>query len=257
MKVRNWLRACTLLCAGWLLPAAAQPLQAGGSEWRPFSYTDGQGMPRGISVEVTREAMARCGLQVDFLFYPANRLNALLKKGQLDLNYADSPLWNDASAAADFVYSIPYLQVHEHLYFLADHPARDLPLERLGGLNIGMVRGYVYQTLEPALDEGRLRKVETSYNEVLLELLRLRRVDAVAMVDELFEHQVASQGLEAARFVRGAQLSDAPLGLRLQRRHAEHLPALNAALRQLLESGEVERIRRRYLPGAREATLGS
>lgn len=242
----SWLFAVSL--AG-CLPAMAQPLLAGGTDWKPFSFQDEQGQAQGISVEVAQQALALSGLQAQFLFYPANRLNVLLARDQLDLNYADSPQWNEAPAAKQFVYSVPYFELHEHLYFLAEHPARELPLEQLPTLDIGIVRGYVYQSLNPYLGDGRLRKVETSNNSTLLDLLRLKRVDAVAMVDELFEHLVATRQLDARDFVKGAQLSDAPLVIKLQQRHAGYLPALNAALQGMLDGGEVARIRQRYLLG--------
>lgn len=228
-------------------PVVGEPLLAGGTDWKPFSFEDEQGVPRGISVEVTQQALALSGLQAKFLFYPAKRLNVLLGRDHLDLNYADSPQWNDAAQGQQFVYSSPYFQLSEHLYFLAEHPARELALEQLPVLDIGIVRGYVYQSLDPLLEGGQLRRVETSDNEMLLELLRLKRVDAVAMVDELFEYLVATRQLDAADFVRGAQLSDAPLVIKLQQRHSGHLPALDRALRQLRDSGEIERIRQRYL----------
>lgn len=251
-RARSFLFSALLM--GSSLPVVAQPLLAGGTDWKPFSFEDAYGLPRGISVEVTQQALALSGLQAQFLFYPTNRLNVLLAREQLDLNYADSPQWNETADAQQFVYSVPYFELHEHLYFLAEHPARNLPLEQLPVLDIGLVRGYVYQPLSPYLNDGRLRKVETSDNEMLLELLRLKRVDAVAMVDELFDHLLATGQVDARSFVRGAQLSDAPLVIKLQRRHASHLPALNAALRQLQDSGEVERIRKRYLSSELSAT---
>lgn len=241
------LYGCLVMAALWCSAAPATTLSGGATQWPPYSYLDGNGQATGIAVDVMRRAMAQSGNQLEFVFYPAKRLNALLDEGRLDLNYADSPAWNGADATQRFVYSQPYLQVREYLYFLADHPARHLPAAQLRGLRIGVVRGYTYRNLDDALNNGQLSRLETSRDQALLDLLVRRRVDAIAMVDELFNDQLATRKLDPQGFTRGAKLSDAPLVIKLQRRHAGQLPRLNAALQALIRSGEVERIRRSYM----------
>lgn len=247
MRLCSVLYSCVLLMASWCTVGSAQSLLGGGAHWHPYSFQDASGQARGIAVDIARKVMEQNGQQMDFVFYPANRLNLLLDEGRLDLNYADSPLWNPANAGERFVYSQPYLHVREYLYFLSDHPARRLPLDKLQGLRIGIVRGYTYQSLDAALQDDRLMKVETSREPALLDLLLLGRVDAIAMVDDVFADLLTARHFEPGRFTRGAKLSDAPLVMKLQRQHADQLPKLNAALQTLIRSGEVERIRRSYL----------
>ncbi|SHM13685.1 substrate-binding periplasmic protein [Phytopseudomonas punonensis] len=247
MRRYRLLFGCALLAALGCSAGQVQSLSGGASQWPPYSYQDDAGQAQGIAVEIMRQAAAQSGQQVDFVFYPATRLNRLLDEGRLDLNYADSPQWNSLEATEQFVYSQPYLQVREYLYFLDNHPARHLPLEQLRGLRIGVVRGYTYHRLTAALNSGRLSTLETSRERALLDLLMLGRVDAIALVDDVFGDQLAARGLDPDRFARGAKLSDAPLVIKLQRQHADQLPALNAALQALVQSGEVERIRRSHL----------
>lgn len=244
---RNTLSGCILLIGLCGSSAFAQPWLGGGTTWHPFSYADAQGNPRGIAVDVVKRVSEQNGLEVAFLFYPANRLNFLLDNGRLDLNYADSPLWNSADAGQRFVYSQPYLNVRESLYFLSEHPSRAQPLQQLQGLRVGMVRGYAYPLLSETLGDAHLQKVETSDEAALLDLLLRHRVDAIAMVDDVFSTLLASRQLDAARFTRSVQLSDAPLVIKLQRQHADQLPGVNEALRKMKESGEIERIRSAYL----------
>lgn len=241
------LHSYALLIALWCSASSAQTLLGGGAQWHPYSFEDADGQATGIAVDIVRKVMKQSGLQVEFVFYPANRLNLLLDEGHLDLNYADSPQWNSANASERFVYSQPYLHVREYLYFLKDHPARQLSLGELQGLRIGIVRGYTYQTLDAPLRDKRLMKVETSREPALLDLLMLGRVDAIAVVDDVFTDLLSTRHLEPGRFARGAKLSEAPLVIKLQRQHADRLPELNTALEGLVRSGEVERIRRSYL----------
>ncbi|GFM88724.1 hypothetical protein PSCICO_41230 [Pseudomonas cichorii] len=228
--------------------ALSAPYLAGGSEWRPFSYADEQGNLQGISIDIGRRVLEMANIDAEFVSYPVNRLQAMLDKDQIDLNYADSPSWNSPEDLKRYVFSIPYMTVKEHLYFVTDHPAATTPVDKLHDLTIGMVRGYTYRALETAFAQRRVSRLETSQDLALLELLQTRRVDTVAMIDELYDYLIASHRIDPANFRQGAQLSEAPLAIKLQRRHAALLPQINAAILNLQRNGEVERIRQSYLP---------
>nr|GFB82716.1 hypothetical protein [Tanacetum cinerariifolium] len=152
------------------------------------------------------------------------------QKGEIDINYADALIWNTPEEQSHYVFSKPYSEVNEHLYFLADHPARKQSIEQLNQLTIGMVRGYTYWALDPAIAAHRLDRLETSQEDALIKLLGNGRVDAIAMVDDIF---------------------DALVVFKLQPQHAQWLPPINHAIDTLRASGELERIRRQYLPTLR------
>lgn len=225
----------------------AEPWHAGGSQWRPFSYDDSEGKPRGISVDIVQRVFELAEIDAQFVSYPVNRLQAMLGKNELDLSYADSVQWNKPDELRRFVFSEPYMHVREHLYFLREHPAARLPMAKLEGLTIGTVRGYTYRSMDPAFADKRLTRLDTSEDPALLKLLLARRVDAVAMVDELLDYLVVQQQLDPALIERGARLSNAPISLKLQPQHAPSLPAINRAIRTLINDGEVARIREHYL----------
>lgn len=227
--------------------AQADPYQVGGNQWRPFSYEDTQGNLRGISIDIVRHVLRQAKVDAQFVSYPVNRWRAMLAKGELDMNYADSVQWNNEQELAHFVFSEPYMHVREHLYFLKNNPAAQTPVDKLQGLTIGIVRGYTYQAMDPSFANKKLAKLETSQDPALLELLRAKRVDAVAMVDDLFDYLIAEQYLDASLFQQGALINDAPVSIKLQPEHAALLPAINAAIRRMIESGEVARIRQSYL----------
>lgn len=238
--------AILLCCCTW--PALAAPIIAGGAPWRPYTYEDDSGQLTGLSIDIARRVMQLADVQVTFVAYPVNRLQAMLQKGEIDLNYADARIWNSPEDQQHYLFSRPYSAVREHLYFLADHPARDLPVEQLNQLTIGTVRGYTYPALDPTLEAHRLKLLETSQDDALLKLLESRRVDAVAMVDDIFNALVAQNRLDPAHFRQGAQLSEAPLVFKLQPQYAQWLPRINQAIETMSKSGELERIRRRYIP---------
>jgi ABC-type amino acid transport substrate-binding protein len=230
-----------------LTSAHAETYQAGGSEWRPFSYEDEDGNLRGISTDIARRVLQQAKVDAQFVSYPVNRLQAMLAKDELDLNYADSAQWNSPDELKHFVFSEPYMRVKEHLYFLKGNPAAHTPVDKLHGLTIGTVRGYTYLAINPSFADKRLLKLETSQDPALLELLVAKRVDAVAMVDELFNYLISERRIDPGLFQRGAQLSDAPISIKLQPALAGLLPDINKAIGAMIRSGEVAHIRKSYL----------
>lgn len=239
---------------GWMLTALsltglahAEIYQVGGSQWRPFSYEDEQGNLRGISTDIARRVLQLANIEAQFVSYPVNRLQAMLGKDELDMNFADSAQWNSKDELDHFVFSEPYLRVKEHLYVLKGSPATKIPVDKLQGLTIGTIRGYTYLNMDPSFADKRLVELETSEDSALLQLLLARRVDAIAMVDDLFDYLVAEQHMDPDLFQRGALLSDAHVSIKLQPELAAHLPAINKAIRSMIRSGEVARIRTSYL----------
>lgn len=224
----------------------AETYQAGGSEWRPFSYQDAHGNLRGISTDIARRVLHQAKVEAQFVSYPVNRLQAMLARDELGLNYADSEQWNSPEELKHFVFSTPYMRVKEHLYFLQGNPAARSPVDKLQGLTVGTVRGYTYLTMDPSFADKRLLELETSEDPALLQLLLARRVDAIAMVDELFDYLITTQRMDPGLFERGALLSDSPISIKLQPELAGLLPDINKAIQSMIRSGEIANIRRSY-----------
>ncbi|MGE8498880.1 MAG: substrate-binding periplasmic protein [Pseudomonas sp.] len=253
---------CTLsrmsILLALLLPivASAQTLVSGATQWAPYTFSDEGGEPKGIAVEVARQVLEQAGIQAEFVFYPTNRLKLMEQQGRVDLNYADSPHWSAESDGVPFLFSHPYLNVKEHLFFLASHPAREVPLDQLKSLNVGGVRGYHYPSLETAFQHRQLVRLDTSREDALMELLVLGRVDAIVMADDMFSYLLHARALDPQLFARGPQISTAPLAIKLNPRHSHYLPAINQAIQKMLERGTVEDIRRGFVHDDAQEVLG-
>ncbi|CAM3359510.1 transporter substrate-binding domain-containing protein [Pseudomonas floridensis] len=234
--------------AGLQPVAQAQTYVAASTEWRPFVYTDEYGTLRGVSTDIARQVFKQATIDVRFISYPANRMKVMLDKEQIDISYAESPEWTSAQNQNRFVFSAPYLTVREHLYFAADDPRYKTPLSELHDVTIGMVRGYIYRALDTALQEKRVTRLETSEDSALLELLSSRRVDAVAMVDDLYDYLISTHQIAPDRFRQGALLTESSLSIMLSNRHAALLPRVDAAILDMQRRGELQHIRDAYLP---------
>ena len=249
MKVVRFL---VLTCA-WACfqpTALAQPYVAASTEWRPFIYTDEYNTLRGVSTDIACQVFKQAAIDVQFVSYPANRMQVMLDKEQIDISYAESPSWTSENDASKYVFSVPYLAVREHLYFAADDPLSSVPLSELRDVTVGMIRGYTYRALDTAFEEKRITRLETSEDSALLELLANKRVNAVAMVDDLYDYLATTHQIDPARFRRGALLNESSLSIMLLNRHASLLPKINAAILDMQRRGELQRIRDAYLPSA-------
>lgn len=247
---RRLISACLLLLLA--MPALAGPYVAGGAPWKPYAFEDENGHLQGVAVDIARRVMQLAKLDVTFVSYPVNRLQSMLHKGEIDISYADAMVWNSPEEQQHYVFSKPYSAVNEHLYFLADNPARAQSIAQLDHLTVGMVRGYTYWALDSAIAQRRLTRLETSQEDALIKLLQSRRVDAIAMVDDIFDALVDSNHLDSGLFRQGAKLSEAALVLKLQPQYAPWLPRINRAIDTLRSSGELDRIKRAYVPAGRQ-----
>lgn len=244
--MNSWLvtlgLAVTLLCE----PLPAETLRAGTAPWRPFAYQDAQQQTVGIAVDVMQELARRTGRDISLSLYPARRLNQLFDQGRLDINFADSPLWNPVLQHHGPLFTLSYLHVKEFLYFAADRLPPQEPLSAWRGLRIGSELGYYYPMLEPAFSQGRLQHKEFPHPEDMLHLLLKHRIDAMAMDEWLFQHLVQQQGLDGKAFVVGPQLSNAPLCLKLRPELTALQLEFDKALLAMQRDGSLQKIIARY-----------
>ncbi|RMT77568.1 ABC transporter substrate-binding protein [Pseudomonas viridiflava] len=250
MVFRFLFMSCAMVWLPLLSVAQAQPYVAASTEWRPFIYTDEYNTLRGVSTDIARQVFKQANIDVQFISYPANRMQVMLDKQQIDISYAESPGWTHEDNASKYVFSVPYLAVREHLYFAADDPLSNVPLSKLRNVTIGMIRGYTYRALDSAFAEKRVTRLETSEDSALLELLANKRVNAVAMVDDLYDYLISTHQIDPHAFRQGALLNESTLSIMLLSRHASLLPTINAAILDMQRRGELQRIRDSYLPTA-------
>ena len=238
-----WIWIC-LLSSGL---AQAEMLNAGTAPWRPFAFYDQQHQLQGIAVDIARELAQRTQNQLQLELYPAKRLNQLFDTQQLDINIADSPLWNPQPTSMQIRFTRRYMEIREYLYFARDHAINAQRVDELKDLDIGLILGYSYPKLEPLFVSGQLRKHEYNDEETLLKLLQRHRLDAIVMDDVLFHHLVQQDPQRAHHYQRGIQLSTAPIALKLHSSDDKLTQQLDAALLQMDQEQVIKQIIERYI----------
>jgi len=225
----------------------AETFQAGTAEWRPYAYLTETKKLEGIAVEIVMELAKRTGHTIHVELYPAKRLNQLFDENKLDMNFADSLLWNPKTRESNHVFTIHYMTVKEYLYFHKDHYTRNATIADLKGKTVGIVLGYYYPMLEQEFKSGEITKREIPHELGLLKNLWKKRVDVAVFDNILFSYLITEMGYSSKAFRRGLLLGSAPLGIKMRIEKREFLKGLNRDLIEMKTDRTIDKIVNKYI----------
>jgi len=242
--MRLWLLA--LLTLATLCRADdAEPLRVMTDLWPPFRMEGENGRLQGLDIDLLDELSRRTGLRFEVQRAPWARGLAALEQGSADLmtglartpereryiRYLDAPYY----ACSPRFYASPALAMR-----LNDYAS-------LRGLRIGYVLESVY--FQPFDDDQALDKVGVSNESQLLEMLVRGRIDALVGTDCQVDYALLAPEL-AGRIVKAAFRPEARTALYIgfSRKRLARMPALAAALDQLLREGWIANAALRYQP---------
>jgi len=223
----------------------AENFKAATAEWHPYAMQTENGIS-GIAVDILKEVMRRTGDTVAIKLYPATRLNKYFDTNRLDINFADSVLWNEAIKNPHFVFTDSYLFVKEYIYFQKDNYIEVNKPADLKGKIVGVTRGYYYAMFEDAFNKGIVEKDEVNTNENLLEKLKTGRNHAILMDNVLFNYLLFKLNCDRSLFKRGTEITNAPLGLKIRIEKKHVLPRLNKAIAEMKKQGIIKEIVKKY-----------
>ncbi|KIY38023.1 amino acid ABC transporter substrate-binding protein [Pseudomonas sp. 10-1B] len=218
-----------------------------------FSVTESWSMPlvriegdqpvEGLLYDLMQALAKEVGVYPQYHVMPRLRLQEAMDNGDIDVRCHVSTQWfNDRPG--DFVWSIPLIRQRDVLVGrVGDSTPK--PPEQLPPQAIGTVLGYTYSTLQPLLDQGRLRR-EDSRNQLLV-LQKLQAGRYRHAVSNQLSLQWFNQGLPAQQQLQAlAVLEEQDLGCMVRNDPAIPTQGLLRALVRMKQSGELERILQRY-----------
>lgn len=243
MKIINLTLLMTFFLA---FSTDAATFRAGTAEWNPYAYHTAEGELAGIAVDIIGELARRTGHVIRVELYPAKRLNMMFEMNELDMNFADSPLWNMGKDRPGYVFTANYMYVEEYLYFKNDSAFDVMKVADLRGKTVGVMLGYYYRELEEEFGSGRIRRHNIPFEAGLLKSLNNQRVDAVILDSVLFNFLLKKTGYDRNEFRRGMRLTNAPLAIKLRIEKKQFLDTFNRALGRMIRDGTARSIIRRY-----------
>lgn len=214
------------------------------AEWSPYAMkTDKEIL--GISVDILKEVFILTGDTYTIKLLPVERLNKLFDDNKIDINFADSPLWNDPSNG-NYLFTVSYSNVDEYIYFKKDKFIDVKTPDDLKGKKVGIVRGYYYEVFENNFNNNLLIKDESNTNEALFQKLNWGRIDCAFFDTVLFDYLIKTEKANVDDFKRGVVLTNSPLGFKIRIEKKNSVEKFNKAIEKLKRDGVVDRIIKKY-----------
>ncbi|CDF84421.1 extracellular solute-binding protein [Pseudomonas knackmussii B13] len=237
-----------LALAGVGVAAERAPLRVMTDYWPPFRIAGEGERITGLDMDLLAELERRTGLHFDVHRAPWARGLAALQSGQADLmtGLARTP---DRERYIDYL-AQPYYACAPRLYATKEVAGQINRYEDLRGHTIGYVLESAY--FEPFDSDKKLKKFGVSNETQLLQMLTLGRLQLVIGTDcqvdyELRDPQLA-QRIAKTRYQPDSR-TDLYIGFSRQRPLGSERQLIEAALRQMLSEGWMQRAASRYQPG--------
>ena len=208
----------------------------------PLVRIEGDQPVEGLVFDLVQALAQEVGVRPEYHVLARLRMQQAMDAGDIDVRcYVSSQWFNDQPG--NFVWSIPLISQRDVLVGRpGDAPARP---EQLPPQAIGTVLGYAYGTLEPLFAQGRLQREDSRSQQLALQKLQAGRYQH-AVSNEL---SVAwfNQSLPAGQRLQvQAVLEEQALGCMVRNDAAIPTQGVLRALVRMRQSGEIERIVRRY-----------
>ena len=238
--ISRWLLVLTLgLCQ--LTSSWAATIQVGFYNAPPLMIQHDR---TGVYHDLLEQVSAITGDRFKISYYSIARLQRLFDKGQLDLEPGINPIWRQ-DAEQPGIYSIPFAQLEQILVFRPGHQIPVSGPEGLTGHQVGTIRGYRYPGFMQSIADGHIERVDVTDEPNLFNLLERGRVNQI-FTDRVVQQYWAKKHPHYQRFPTSKTLISLDVMLRLHPSKAPRLAAINQALRQLIERGQVDEIFKRY-----------
>jgi len=177
-------------------------------------------------------------------YFPVARAVYLFDHGLVDIEPGINPEWR-TSSPVKALYSIPFGQSTEVVVFKQGNKISIKDPKALFNQEVGIVRGYSYPKYDAYFKSGDIIKVSNVSEALLLRQLKYGRLKQIfiGLQTRLYEQK---NHPEYRQFEIGDAVSNLPVMMRIQPSKAEALPRINAAIKQLLANGTINKIYQKY-----------
>lgn len=143
--------------------------------WPPFIIIDPNDVQqsKGIMFDVMREAARNEGWDIQFATFPEMRSQMMLQEGKIDA-YPKAREWVETPGV--FRWTDPIITSSDVLVFRNGHFPESGPA-KLRDLDVGVVHGYAYPTLDPLFQSGVLKRHSATSTEQLLRMVQRGHID--------------------------------------------------------------------------------
>ena len=192
---------------------------------------------RGILVELLPLIMDSANIKTEKVMLSTKRAMLAFETGALDFDFF-SPSWlSPNESAGDFTFSDPIIDITEYFITLPENHSRYQTVSAIYGETVGMISGYVY------FDSDKFDRMDFQSESNLMLALNMKRIDVIIMEEAAARYWSSIHGVEIAL---GPIHTEGKMALRVHNRHKDKLPAINRAIAELKQTGQIDRILNKY-----------
>jgi polar amino acid transport system substrate-binding protein len=208
----------------------------GSNSWYPYSITQSPEAP-GILSEFIPKMLAVAKIKSKTHGFPPKRTNQALDTGQLDFDVISPSWFKEGNIGDNFIQSDPIIPIIENIIVLEKNAPKWQALSSIKNKEIGTVLGYLYQ------DDADFTRVDFKSERELVMALHKGRIEAAISGDlpALYWAKELDLPVKLA-----AVHSSGYLVVRLRKEHSKLMPAINSAIKDLKDSGELQKIIDKY-----------
>ncbi len=229
--------------------AAGCSIRAGYEEWRPYQFTDPDGRPSGIDMDVVRAVAERTGCRVRFVLASLKRLHHDLRAGDVDVLFA----YFKEERTTYGNYTRPYRDDTKALYVRRglEGGVRDLQGFLEAGHRLGVVRGVFYGDAArrlidtPAFKAQVERVVENSLN---MKKILAGRLDGILVNPPLVADFLRANNA-TGRLERRSLIYETQMHMVFSKASVKPdvVARFDRAIKALRQDGTIDKIVARYL----------
>lgn len=211
----------------------------------PYSYEQ-QGVYKGIFPDIFNEISKRTGLCFTYVSVSVARGKKLFEQGLIDIEPGMHPSWR-ADSVSPGLYTIDFAFSREII--LSNQAKRLDSVRQLYGRVVGRVRGYIYQGLEAHFnqspDDDKIIVYDNTSERELLAQLYHQRFEYI-LIGNTTSNYYRLLNPEYKKFHEVYEVSNLPVGMRLQASLAKLKVQLDEVLTTMIADGSIERIYANY-----------
>lgn len=247
MPFKKTLLTLLLFSAAYQNSAAKEPLLYSVTDvsWEPYWIVE-QGEARGIFSDLMKSIAPHVGAGLTAESpYPVKRAQMMFERGDIAVECCINQAWRSPTdSAGETLWTETVLTTHEVVVFPAAKPLLVKTPADLAGKEVATILGYGY------IGDKLFKRNDVLDNIAQLKLVAYERVDAAVVDIHELSYLLRSDPsiIELKdKITIGEKVGSSALKMRINSQHPELLPALNAEIRRMKQSGKMKAIVDRYI----------
>ena len=230
-----------------LVPAMAQTIRVGVTDWPPYQYTDGD-INKGLFIDTIAELKKRTGIDFQYIAVPTNRMRFMFQNGSIDVESFVNPAWRGDEKDLS-VYTFPILESGDVILMPKATAITAKSAADFAGKQMGCNLGYFYpEGFSDALDAKKINRNDANSAEALVQMMQKGHVEAIILDRFVAQYTMKKLGMDPSQFVIAYTfVGKSPMSMRLHKSKATLVPKLNAAIKAMIADGFMSKLIGTYL----------